>query len=134
MGYTGEDGLHYCAHEKCNYSELSNTILYSIEDGAVVYKGTSDKHDRDYVAANVQAVRSSPARDEAKELILCVLSDQGEHRVSDIDSLVKSSGVSFSTLKRAKAELKAEGKIKYRCEGYGAEKVFYMSLRESDTK
>ena len=126
VGHTGEGDVHYLSHEKSNYAQLEETILYSIENGRTVYKGTSDKKDRDYVADNSAVMRTSPARQEAKEVIMSILSDGEAHRVTDLDNTVKSSGVSFSTLKRAKAELKNEGKIRYHCEGFGNTKVFYV--------
>lgn len=126
VGYTGEGDIHYLSHEKSNYAQLEETILYSIENGCTVYKGTSDKKDRDYVADNSAVMRTSPAKQEAKEVIMSILSDGEAHRVTDLDNTVKSSGVSFSTLKRAKAELKNEGKIRYHCEGFGNTKVFYV--------
>lgn len=126
VGYTGEGDIHYLSHEKSNYAQPEETILYSIEDGRIVYKGTSEKRDRDYVAENSRVSRTAPARDEAKEIILNILSDGETHRVSDLDNTVKSSGVSFITLKRAKTELKKEGKIQYTVEGFGNAKTFYV--------
>lgn len=126
VGYTGEADIHYCSHEKCNYAPPEETVLYSIEDGRVVFKGTSEKHDRDYVAENSQVSRTAPARDEAKEVILNILEDGERHKVAELDSTVKASGVSFGTLKRAKTELKNEGKIRYIAEGFGNTKTFYV--------
>lgn len=126
VGYTGESGIHYLSHEKSNYEQEEDTILYTIEDGQVIFKGTSEKKDRDYVAENSKATRTSPARDEAKEIILNILKDKELHRVADVDSAVKASGISFTTLKRAKQELKNEGKIQYKAEGYGSTKTFYV--------
>ena len=126
VGYTGEGDIHYLSHEKSNYAQPEETILYSIDDGRVVFNGTSEKKDRDYVAENSQVSRTAPARDEAKEIILNILSDGEAHRVTDLDNTVKSSGVSFITLKRAKSELKKEGKIRYTAEGFGNTKTFYV--------
>ena len=126
MGHTGEGDVHYLSHEKSNYAQPEETILYSIDEGRVVYKGTSEKRDRDYVAENSRVSRTAPARDEAKEIILNILSDGETHRVTDLDNTVKSSGVSFITLKRAKSELKKEGKIRYTVEGFGNAKTFYV--------
>ena len=126
VGYTGEANIHYCSHEKCNYAPPEETVLYSIEDGRVVYKGTSDKHDKDYVSENSAISRTAPARDEAKEVILNILEDGERHKVAELDSTVKASGVSFGTLKRAKTELKNEGKIRYIAEGFGNTKTFYV--------
>ena len=135
VGYTGEGDIHYLSQEKCNYAELSDTVLYTIENGTVVFKGVTQKRDKDYVLENAQTTRTAPARNEAKEIIMNALRDGKDHKVSDIDDMVKSSGVSFATLKRSKSELKSEGKILYSSKGFGGEKTFYMrSAREEDTK
>ena len=127
------DGLHYLSHEKSNYGALEETVLYSIGDGGTVcYKGTTAKKDRDFVAEHSQAIRAAPARQEARQMILDFLEDGEEHEVAELDDAMKASGVSFSTLKRTKTELKTEGLITYRAEGYGQNKKFYV--RGSDFK
>ena len=82
--------------------------------------------DGDYVGKNSVLSRNAPAREEAKEIILGILEDGERHQVSELDTVVKASGVSFSTLKRAKSELKREGKINYTVEGFGNQKRFYV--------
>lgn len=113
VGYSGDKDIHYLSHEKSNYAPLEETILYSIEDERIIYKGTSDMRDGDYVGKNSVLSRNAPAREEAKEIILGILEDGERHQVSELDTVVKASGVSFITLKRAKSELKREGKINY---------------------
>lgn len=88
----------------------------------------SDKRDCDYVGKNSVLPRNAPARDEAKEIILNILEDGERHQVSELDTVVKASGVSFITLKRAKSELKREGKINYTSEGFGNKK--YSMLKK----
>lgn len=126
VGSTGDGEIHYISHEKSNYAAPEATLLYTIEEDKVIYQGTTEKKDRDFVAENVQVTRTAPARDEAKEVILNILSDDKEHEVSELDSRVKAAGVSFATLKRAKEDLKREGRVKYRCEGFGKDKTFYI--------
>lgn len=126
VGSTGDGDIHYLSHEKSNYTAPGSTLLYTIEDGRVIYQGTSEKKDRDYVAENAMVTRSAPARDEAKEIIMNILSDDGDHEVSDLDGIIKAAGISYATLKRAKEDLKREGKVNYRCEGFGRDKVFYI--------
>lgn len=126
LGDTGEPGQYYLSHEKSNYSEKSRTVIYTISDGAAHYKGTTNKKDKDFVLEKQQAVRFSPVKKEAKENIMNVLSDNQEHKVSEVDEQVKMFGISSATLKRAKSELKAEGRIRFRSEGYGKEKTWYM--------
>lgn len=50
-GETGEDNIRYISHEKCNYGPTGETVLFSIENGAVKFNGYSGKKDREYVNA-----------------------------------------------------------------------------------
>jgi archaellum biogenesis ATPase FlaH/DNA-binding transcriptional ArsR family regulator len=127
-GSTGEPGEHYLSLEKSNYGGDKPTILYRIDNGCVEYQGTSDKHDKDYMQENGKMVRAAPARDEAKQIILKLLEDGNEHKVSEIDEALKAQGVTFATLKRSKSELKKDGLIEYRVEGGTENKVFYVKL------
>lgn len=125
-GSTGDPGEHYLSLEKSNYSSEQQTVLYRITDGQVVFGGTTDKHDRDYMQDAARFTRAAPARNDAKEIILSLLSDGAEHKVAEIDKALFDQGVTFATLKRSKADLKNEGRILYRSEGRGKDKVFYM--------
>ena len=126
VGHTGEGEVHYLSHEKSNYGEQQSTILYEINDGQVEFKGTTTKRDREYVSEYAQAMRTSPVKAEAKEIIMNLLADGADHRVSEIDNAVMAAGISDHTMRRAKAELKNEARIKYRCEGYGKKKTFFV--------
>lgn len=126
-GYTGTKGIMYLSHEKSNYTWLQDTILYSIENEKVVFQGTTDMRDADFVKEAASAKHPAPARDKAKKLILEYLKDGEWHKVEDLDNMLKSNKVSFSTLKRAKQELKDEEQIRYRVEGFN-NKVFYVQL------
>lgn len=126
VGHTGEGEVHYLSHEKSNYGEQKSTILYEINDGLIEFKGSTTKRDREYVSEYAQAMRTAPAKAEAKEIIMNLLGDGEEHRVSEIDDAVKASGISEHTMRRAKAELKTDAQIKYRCEGYGKQKTFFV--------
>lgn len=42
--------------------------------------------------------------------------------------MAKAMSMSNATMKRAKADLKKEGRLKYRSEGWGQDKKFYASL------
>lgn len=125
-GSTGEAGEHYLSLEKSNYGSEQPTIIYSIDEGRAVFRGTTDKHDRDYMQDNVRFNKAAPARSEAKQIIMTILSDGLEHRVADVDKALDDQGVTFATRKRSKEELKKEGHIQYRVEGSGKNKVFYI--------
>ena len=125
VGNTGENGIRYLSQEKSNYGELQPTVLFSLSDGRMKFEGVTDKRDADYVSRSSSLVRSAPARNEAKEMILNLLQN-GEMETKEFDDQILKMGVSSATLKRAKAELKASGQIKYRAEGFKP-KVCYVS-------
>ena len=49
-GRTKDEGVMYLSHEKSNYGRLQKTILFSVTDTGIEFKGTSKKKDRDYVS------------------------------------------------------------------------------------
>ena len=134
-GYTENRETMYLSHEKSNYGEQQKTVLYSIEDESVQYKGLSDLRDADYVRGTAAAQRPAPAREDAKNLITEFLKDNEWHKTSELDDFLKGNGIAFATLKRAKKEMKDAGTIEYMCTGFGSEKVFHARLvRQGDTK
>lgn len=125
-GEAGE-GVRYISQEKSNYGPLAKTILFRLDSGKIEFEGYTDKRDKDFVQEVQAAIYRTPARDVAKEFILDYLRD-GEKETADLDAMMKAQGVSGETLKRAKADLKKEGKIIYFNRGYGKEKKFYCKL------
>lgn len=120
-GETPDTGIKYLSHEKCNYGELQQTILFTIDDDRVILKGRTDLHDADYCSA-YKRPKASPARDDAKELILiCLKEHDGKMKSSELDEQVIANGVSPVTMKRAKAELKKEKQIIYFKSGFSDE-------------
>ena len=47
---------------------------------------------------------------------------------AELDGMMKAQGISGETLKRAKAELRKDGKIIYTNRGYGKDKKYYCAL------
>lgn len=126
-GDTG-DGLKYISHEKCNYGELQQTILYDLDGKHVLFRGRSDLRDADYIKAQ-QLPRAAPARDEAKEMLLDALeTNGGEMLTKELDALLKSKGASGRTIERAKTELREKRIIRYTQVGMGNAKVWKTSL------
>ena len=126
-GETNEQGIRYLSHEKSNYGLTGSTILYTIDDEVVNFKGYTFKKDKDFVTEDDYTTRQAPQREEAKEFILDFLKD-GEKEVSELDAMAKAQSISANSLKNAKADLKKEGQVKYRSEGYGPSKQFFISL------
>lgn len=126
-GYTEDRGVRYLSNEKNNYTELQETMLFTIdEEGQVRPEGRSWKRDREYMlesAANV----STPKRDDCKEWLTNELDAVGGTIASkELESKAKEAGYSFRTLRRAKDELKADGTIKYHQTGSGKEKIWHI--------
>ena len=123
-GRTKDEGVCYLSHEKSNYGRLQKTILFSVTDSGIVYKGTSKRKDRDYMADNLSVVVPTPRLDEAKDFILENIEDGME--VSELEHLAKAAGISQDTLKNARAILKKEKKIQVRAIGFGKEKKWRL--------
>lgn len=128
-GETNEAGIRYLAHEKSNYGLTGGTVLYTIDNEVIQFKGYTNKKDKDFVMETDFTSRQKPQRDEAKEFILEFLQD-GEKEVSELDDMAKAMSISANSLKNAKAELKKDGKIKYRPVSLGKGQGFkyYVSL------
>ncbi len=129
-GETNEPGIRYLSHEKSNYGQTRPTVLYAIDDEVVCFKGYAKKKDKDFITEIDYNSRQKPQRDEAKEFILDFLAD-GEKEVSELDEMAKVMSIAESTLKRAKSELKRDGKIKTWSRGFKPKKYF-MSLTECE--
>ena len=109
-----------------------NTVLYAIEDEVVCLKGYTKKKDKDFVTEVDYTTRQAPQREEAKEVILDFLKD-GEKEVSELDAMAKAQSISANSLKNAKADLKKEGKIKYRSEGFNPKRFFVALIATEKT-
>lgn len=128
-GETNTPGIRYLSQEKLNVGIPAQTVLYAIEDEEVKFKGYTQKKDKDFVVEADYTTRQAPQRDEAKEFILDFLKD-GEKEVAELDEMAAAMSISRSTLKRAKSDLKKDGKVKYRNTGQGTDKKFFICLVE----
>ncbi len=126
-GFTEDQGIRYLSNEKNNYTELQETILFSIDqDGLIQREGASWKRDKDYMA-DAAAATSAPKRDDCKEYILHSLDDAGgSMKTKDLEEQAKESGYSYITFRRAKDDLKKNGDIKYFATGFSKEKTWYI--------
>ena len=128
-GYTEDQGIRYLSNEKNNYAELQQTLLFTInQDGQAQAEGTSWKRDREYTQEAIVNT-SAPKREDCKGFIVDRLTAAGgTMETDDLDNAAKAAGYSFSTIKRAKKDLKAEGKTRSDQAGWGAEKKWYIKL------
>lgn len=112
-GFTEEQGVRYLSNEKNNYGPLQETILFTIDaDGQIHKAGTSWKRDREYIQG-AEYAKSAPMREDCKAFILKTLNEAGGVLpTAELDKKVTTAGYSFSAVKRAKASLKAEKKVR----------------------
>lgn len=118
-GETGQRGNWYISNEKNSYAARQRSALYSVENDAIVPKGYTDKTDRDFVTSYGDYERPAPARDEARNIILDLLSDEKEMPVNEMDEAVLACGVTKASLRRAKEQLRSDGLLKMRKESQG---------------
>ena len=123
-GRTKDEGIMYLSHEKSNYGRLQKTILFSVTNSGIEFKGTSKKKDRDYVAEGGNVTAPSPKLDEARDFILENVEDYIE--VGELERMAKAAGITQETLRNARAELKKEKLIKVVSRGFGKEKKWYL--------
>lgn len=123
-GRTKEDGVMYLSHEKSNYGPLQKTILFSVTDSGIEFKGTSKKKDRDYVAEGTVTATPTPKLDEARDFILenvdkCI-------EVGELEKMAKAAGISKGTLENARASLKKDRLIFVKPMGFGPNKKWML--------
>ena len=129
VGETEEKGVNYISHEKSNYGRLWKTVLYRIEDERIVFKGYSNKKDRDFIMRNEQNSRQAPKKEAAKQFVLDFLRD-GEKEINELNKVADIEGISKYTLRVAKEELAAEGKIQTRNEGFKNKKYYISRMQD----
>lgn len=126
-GFTEDQGVRYLSNEKNNYAQLQETVLFSIDSDEQIHKeGTSWRRDREYIMGAEQA-KSSPMREDCKAFIMKTLHEAGGAMpTADLDELITAAGYSFSSLKRAKADLKREGNVRYFHTGSNDRRVWHI--------
>lgn len=131
VGATNDKKVRYFSHEKTNYQELMQTVLFSIEKDSsgvkCVFKGLTDKRDREFqTGQGGEGKRPAPAREEAKRYILDILSDGEEREMKELDETLKAMGVSHNAAADAKKELVDSGEIVRRMEKTGRETSWFV--------
>lgn len=99
-----KQGSLYLDHAKSNYAPMNQTVLFEIDKLVPRFIGSTDKKDYDFVTER-KLQKSAPAKDEAKQLIVDILKDQGEIEVKDLMTQLEEAGISKATSRRAKDEL-----------------------------
>ena len=115
------------SQEKSNYGELAQTVLFNIGENGAEFIGFSDKRDADYVGMRDYERRQAPQRADAEQFILDFLRT-GKKPTSELDEAAEASGISRSSLSRAKTELRKKKILGGKAEGFGQNKTFYSYL------
>ena len=129
-GYTDKPGQRYLSHEKSNYGELSETLLFSIKDGIIIDEGRTWKRDREWQEAGLNP-NTAPKREGCKDWIVGRLqNEKGVMRTRDLESEAKDAGYTAKIIRQAKDELRDEDRIFYKAVGFGNEKIWSVYLNE----
>lgn len=99
-----KQGSLYLDHAKSNYAPMNQTVLFEIDKLVPRFIGSTDKKDYDFVTER-KLQKSAPAKDEAKQLIVDILKDQGKIEIKDLMNQLEEAGISKATSRRAKDEL-----------------------------
>lgn len=124
-----KDGRNYLIHEKCNYGELCETAIFSINNGVAVFEGYSGKKDKDFVQERDFNIRQAPQRQDAEQFIFDFLRN-GKKLTRELDEAARAAGISKNTLNRAKTELRNQKLLSWGAEGFGKDKAYYSYLIE----
>lgn len=134
VGVTDSTGkMRYVSAEKHNYTDNDPpTVLYGFEKNKVVFRGTTEQKDRDFVS-NMTYARTSAKRNEANAIIRGALADGQEHAMRDVKHIALSNGVSEATLKRTMADLRKSGRIVDCRHGFGPNSTPSVRWKEGDS-
>lgn len=132
IGNVPGGNVRYLSQEKSNYGSLSPTALFTInEDGAHLEEYT-DRRDADFVREADFEGRQAPQRQDAEKFIVEYLKN-GKRLTSELDEAARATGISKSSLARAKTKLRQNKILDTKSEGFGQNKVFYSYLLEHRT-
>ena len=113
--YMPKHTVRFISNEKNSYAELQDTVLYQFdENGTILYMGISDKRFADY--ARQKPYEGKPEekktqKEQCMELILRILEEKGEIRISELNGILKEAGFRVKTCSSAKTELENNGMI-----------------------
>ena len=77
IGVTETESVRYISHEKSNYGPLQDTLLFSMEGGRIVHRGSCKNKDVDYVMLRSGFKKRGPGAVECELAILDILRSCG---------------------------------------------------------
>lgn len=131
-GITKEDGVRYISHEKSNWGKLGKSVLYALDECVPVFKAYTQKKDREFIQEDMRERNIRPVVEDAKDFIVDTLRENGQMEVAELDELAKANSISAHSLKDAKTALKKEGVTKVWSLGYGKDKKFLITLKDTE--
>ena len=131
-GITKDSDIRYISHEKSNWGKLEKSVLYTLNECVPVFKAYTPKKDREFIQEDARDRNIRPVVEDAKDFILETLAEHKEMEVSELDELAKANSISAHSLKDAKAALKKEGVTRVWSLGYGKDKKFLISLKDTE--
>lgn len=127
MGFTEDQGIRYLSHEKSNYGELQDTLLFSISsDGKIIKEGKTWKRDREFTQE--YALNSSPSKRTSCEAWIVEQLKCGKIRNADLYDSAEDAGFSSATIRRAVETLSKNNRVRRWQTGYGSGKTWYIEL------
>ena len=114
-----DDNTRYLSQEKNNLSKTQPTVLFEIFNGQVIFKGITDKKDKDFVSNNFGKSKTSQ-REEMSKLLLQLLKDSENNSIENKELkqiFIENSGCSKSTFERVKKELIENNEIEVKITG-----------------
>lgn len=116
VGDADDQGMKYLSHEKSNYGRTGKTMLFRNDDGQPVFKGWTDKKDREFVMEAAKKRNEAKSGNTLSDVCGAILSELADHPdgmlIADLDEVLQQIGYSAWAIKRAKAELKDGNKIR----------------------
>ena len=131
-GITKEDGVRYISHEKSNWGKLGKSVLYALDECVPVFKAYTQKKDREFIQEDMRERNIRPVVEDAKDFIVDTLRENGQMEVAELDELAAASSISKNATREAKAALKKEEIIKIWSIGYGSDKKFLVTLKDTE--
>lgn len=126
-----DDNTRYLSQEKNNLSKTQPTTLFEIFDGQVIFKGITDKKDKDFSNANFSKSKGNPI-DEIMSFIKQVLKGNENNQITnkELKEIIENNGYSSRTYERAKKQMKENNDITTKTTGKGKEREMIISLNK----
>lgn len=133
IGNVPDSELRYISHEKSNWGKYQKSVIFELDECVPVFKSYTTKKDKDFILEDSKIKKNdTSASDLAKDFIISTLCEHKQMEVKELDELAKVSGISTHALKDAKAELNKEKQVHTWSIGYGKDKKFLITLKDTE--